>query len=104
PRPLGADDLHRDTPISYASNPRALGVEREPDAGVAPQGSSRAGRALGVAAAGAIVVLLAGLVVGRRGDARSTSSPAEARRATARGLEGARGDAPFSSARAAAAV
>jgi hypothetical protein len=103
PRPLEPDELRIDTPLSYVGSPTALPVARPPAADL-PAGVSRgSSRTLGYVVAGAVVCLLAGIVLGRHGGAPFHAARAEARTAAAPTPD-ASGERRFSRARAESAI
>jgi len=65
PAPLAPDDVHIDTPLSYASNPAAVLIAPPLAAVVEPPKASGSGRALLALAAAAVVALLGGMLLGR---------------------------------------
>jgi len=102
PRALAPDDLRLDTPLSYSTNPAAAFVERAPEPSVAARPSSGSGRALAFAVGGAVLALLVGLALGRRGGAASPSSVARVTQPAA--LERAAPVQHFSTTSAASAI
>jgi hypothetical protein len=103
PRPLQPDDLRIDTPLSYTGSPTAIPVASPPETNAAPPAPTGSGRTLGFLLAAASVALLAGMVMGRHGDAPLPAARAEAR-PTAAPTPAVPTDAHFSRARAEGAI
>lgn len=103
PQPLAPDDVHIDTPLSYASNPAAVLISLPPAPVVVPPKASGSGRTLFLLMGAALLALGAGLVLGR-----SEPSPAAAhtRQTSPVALPPAEGasDGRFAEARARAAI
>lgn len=87
PRLLDADDLHINTPLSYAGNPDALPAALPPEASVQARAATSSGRTLGYLVGAAVVALLVGLTLGSRADAPSLAAHADARSSLASPLD-----------------
>ncbi len=103
PRLLDADDLRIDTPLSYAGSPAAIPVVRPPEANATAPATTGSTRTLGFLVAAAVVALLAGMALGKRGDAPVPAAHAEARPALAP-IPRAESDGRFSRAKAESAI
>ncbi|HEX5102015.1 MAG TPA: hypothetical protein VFV94_21045 [Polyangiaceae bacterium] len=104
PRPLAPDDVHIDTPLSYASNPAALLIAPPSAPVVAPQKTSGSGRTLLVLTAAAVVALLGGMLLGRSDPPSAAAQTSETPTHAAPAVTEATSDGRFSEALAHTAI